>query len=303
MRGAPARALHPSPQKPQQQWAVSVIAAGSYSTKPNESTCAGRGLRAMDEFLLNACAGSIGAMGGIVVGSPLDVIKTQLQSGRAPPGSSAASLFRTTIAAPRAMFKGVGASALSMAPNNFVMFGSYGSAMEALKLSAHAEAWSHLARVGFAGSVGGFLQSFVVVPFELIKVQQQTAAVAPDGRPPSALASVRSVVQQHGPAGLWRGARPCPTPQPLHITSCSIFNCVPQVCMPLCGVTPQPSAFTSLCTRLLSTVPPKRCNQPMAAARGRHNQTNLIAWCGPRNWWEALLPASRAGRLRCPWTS
>jgi len=159
----------------------------------------------LDDFLLNACAGSIGAMGGIVVGSPLDVIKTQLQSGRAPPGSSAASLLRATIAAPRAMFKGVGASALSQAPNNFVMFGSYGAAMEALKLSSHTETWSHLAKVGFAGSVGGFLQAFVVVPFEFIKVQQQTAA-APDGRSPTALASARNVVRLHGATGLWRGS-------------------------------------------------------------------------------------------------
>ncbi len=160
----------------------------------------------MDEFLLNAGAGSVGAIAGIVIGSPLDVIKTQLQSGRAPPGSSAFSLFRATLAAPRTMFKGVGASAMSMAPNNFVMFGSYGSAIEALKLSRHSESWSHLQRVGFAGSVGGFLQSFVVSPFELVKVQQQTAVPGPDGRPPSALASVRLIVQQHGAAGLWRGA-------------------------------------------------------------------------------------------------
>jgi hypothetical protein len=163
----------------------------------------------MDEFLLNAGAGSIGAIAGIVVGSPLDVIKTQLQSGKAPPGSSASSLFRSTLAAPRAMFKGVGASAMSMAPNNFVMFGSYGSSMEALKLSSSCESWSHIQRVGFAGSIGGFLQSFVVTPFELIKVQQQTVAVSPEVRPPSALESARSVLRQHGAAGLWRGASSC----------------------------------------------------------------------------------------------
>lgn len=156
----------------------------------------------MGEFLLNAGAGSIGAIAGIIIGSPLDVIKTQMQAGKAPAGRSAFSLFRSSLASPRAMFKGVGASALSMAPNNFVMFGSYGSAMEALQSSAHSESWSHLARVGAAGSLGGFLQSFVVSPFELVKVQQQTNS---EGRPPSALSSVRHIVQQHGPAGLWRG--------------------------------------------------------------------------------------------------
>ena len=159
----------------------------------------------MDDFLLNAGAGSIGAIAGIIVGSPFDVIKTQMQSGRTPAGSSTLNLFRSFFSTPRAMFKGVGASALSMAPNNFVMFGSYGSAMDTLKSSSRSESWSHLQRVGLAGCIGGFLQSFVVTPFELVKVQQQTIALTPDGRPLSALASVRSVVRQHGPSGLWRG--------------------------------------------------------------------------------------------------
>jgi hypothetical protein len=159
----------------------------------------------MDDFLLNAGAGSVGAIAGIVVGSPLDVIKTQLQSGKAPPGSSAFTLFRSALASPRAMFKGVGASAMSMAPNNFVMFGSYGSSMQVLKLNRHSESWSHIQRVGVAGSIGGFLQAFVVSPFELIKVQQQTVSVTPAVRPPSALAAVRSILQLHGAAGLWRG--------------------------------------------------------------------------------------------------
>lgn len=207
----------------------------------------------MGEFLLNAGAGSIGAIAGIIIGSPLDVIKTQLQAGKAPAGSSAFSLFRSSLASPRVMFKGVGASALSMAPNNFVMFGSYGSAMEALKLSPLSESWSHLARVGAAGSVGGFLQSFVVSPFELVKVQQQTNS---EGRPPSALSSVRHIVRQHGPAGLWRGMSLCLHPPPS--VECAVPHGCYQVSPPSSCATLPHSALISWCTKLLWTPRPRR---------------------------------------------
>ncbi len=246
--------------------------------------------------MLNAGAGSIGAIAGIIIGSPLDVIKTQLQAGRAPAGSSAFSLFRSSLASPRAMFKGVGASALSMAPNNFVMFGSYGSAMEALQCSPHSESWSHLARVGAAGSLGGFLQSFVVSPFELVKVQQQTNS---EGRPPSALSSVRHIVQQHGPAGLWRGMFLSLHPPSVE---CAVPHGCYQVSPPSSCVTLPHSALTSWYTKPWWTQLPRRWRGAALTRCLQRRLTHRNGCCGHLNWSVVRLRASRAGRWLCRWT-
>ncbi len=222
---------------------------------------------------------------------------------------------------------------MSMAPNNFVMFGSYGSAFEALKLSRHSESWSHLQRVGFAGSVGGFLQSFVVSPFELVKVQQQTAVPGLDGRPPSALASVRLIVQQHGAAGLWRGATAHNSCFDLHYTTHAsicitplifrselhrpLCDCHLQVSRPFSCATLRRSARNYLAPNFIldflyqslragtswSTKPPSRPLPLQCLAMLLPASLPLpTVYYGPHSSLAVLRQALPAGRWLCQWT-
>lgn len=133
----------------------------------------------LSELIVEASAGTVGGVVGVLTGSPFDVVKTR-QQVRAGLTARAAIAELLASEGPRAFFKGSLASALGQAPNNFIVFYAWASARAWLRehgiaerLGAATPAAAEDARVFLAGSYAGVTQSVALAPFERVKVQQQ----------------------------------------------------------------------------------------------------------------------------------
>jgi len=165
------------------------------------------------DFLAGWCSGGV----AVVAIQPVDTILTRLQAGnRAVPAvtiaAAAASVPGRFSAATnaRSLVSGVsigslwrGSSAMvgAVPVQNALLMGGYGFGK---RWSSDQEDSSQEALIAIfmGGFVGGILQSFVMSPVELIKVNQQIRTDQ------SALAAGKEVVQSvvnNGTIGLWRG--------------------------------------------------------------------------------------------------
>lgn len=138
-------------------------------------------LNEVKDFVVDATAGTIGGVIGILTGNPLDVIKTRMQAGRVQ-YNSFVDCFRHIVKTEGAgaLYKGSIVASLGQAPNNFLTFGHYGLALRALERAFPISPASKLYpeerplwHVYVAGSWAGAAQSVALAPFEHIKVQQQ----------------------------------------------------------------------------------------------------------------------------------
>ncbi|XP_036272472.1 solute carrier family 25 member 45 isoform X2 [Pipistrellus kuhlii] len=112
-------------------------------------------------------------------------------------------------------FKGMSFPIASIAVVNSVLFGVYSNALLLLTATSHHErrlqppSYMH---IFIAGCAGGFLQTYCLAPFDLIKVrlQNQTEPRAGRGSPPpryrGPVHCAASILQEEGPRGLFRGA-------------------------------------------------------------------------------------------------
>jgi solute carrier family 25 carnitine/acylcarnitine transporter 20/29 len=134
----------------------------------------------LHEFVTHSVAGTLGAIVGVLVGAPLDVIKTRSQASGSAGGAGLS--IRALLAevarreGPAGFFKGSVVAALGQAPNNIIVWGAYGSALSFLAPSGRPSSSFHqpsLVDVSVAGCWAGLLQSLVLSPIEHIKVQQQ----------------------------------------------------------------------------------------------------------------------------------
>ena len=162
-------------------------------------------------FILDAIAGTVGSIFGVLCGSPFDVIKTRAHND--PFGTSASVILRQTWKAEgiRGLWRGAFASSLGQAPTNFVVFGVYGSAVRWLDRMDVADgvfgapaAYRRLMHVFMAGTISGLAQSVALAPFEHLKVQQQL--MLRPGQPHLGLVdTARAIVRAGGVSHLMRG--------------------------------------------------------------------------------------------------
>lgn len=164
------------------------------------------------DFLVNALAGTIGGVAGVYVGSPLDVIKTRMQTGAVATTSLLSSLSLTVREhGVRGLFRGAVVSAIGQIPNNFITFGAYGATLTLLSSSGRddtlpsSDNLPSLRHVYIAGTTAGFLQTLALTPCEYIKVQQQMFRAGADGKPQGLVDIGRSILRVHGVRGLYRG--------------------------------------------------------------------------------------------------
>jgi solute carrier family 25 (mitochondrial carnitine/acylcarnitine transporter), member 20/29 len=162
-------------------------------------------------LLAEAVAGTIGGVAGILTGSPLDVIKTRVQSGvqgaHLGMRATAAAILRNEGAS--AFFKGSLAAAISQVPNNFITFFTWGAGLRiaaavdlAGRLGVRSDAELREAvHIFAAGSLSGSLQSFALGPFEHLKIQQQVTAPVRLGL----VAATRALLDAGGARLLFRG--------------------------------------------------------------------------------------------------
>jgi len=155
-------------------------------------------------FSLDAAAGTIGGVVGIWVGSPFDVVKTRLQTGAF---KSLWSCVKTThaIEGLGGFYRGAMVSSLGQAPNNFLVFGTYGWASRSLDVVNPPDASGvSFLNVYLAGSWSGLLQSVALAPFEHIKVQQQVLGAGRQGAPHPGVAECIKLLSERG-GGVGRG--------------------------------------------------------------------------------------------------
>lgn len=154
--------------------------------------------------LIHSVAGTVGGVAGIYCGSPFDVIKVRMQLS----SRSALEIARETwrVEGVRGFFRGAAAVSLGQAPVNAVIFAAYAAALHALERARGAQGSepAPLRSLAAAGCAAGLAQAFVLAPFELLKVQQQSARGA-GGAELGLRETAAAVARALGPRGLFRG--------------------------------------------------------------------------------------------------
>ena len=168
--------------------------------------------------------GGISGTFGVLVGHPLDTLKLRMQTAEGGQQSLYAAA-RTVVRTEglRGLFKGAFSISLGQAPINAMIFGANHFATEVLQGSQGGVPLS-LPQLFACGTFSGLMQSTVLSPFELLKVQQQMHGVGQRGETLSFREVSTAIVQRFGPQGLFRGmastlvrlgpAPPPPRPRP-----------------------------------------------------------------------------------------
>lgn len=153
-------------------------------------------------------AGYLSGAVGILIGNPLDLIKTKIQAGNLKPASV------TSIAAPTstsptpsgkpfnrwtAFARGAAAPILGYGALNALLFVTYNRSLALLHPgddTGRPPVWS----IWTAGALGGLVTFFVSAPTELVKCRAQVS-----NPPQSSLRVVRSLWEAGGLRGLYLG--------------------------------------------------------------------------------------------------
>lgn len=166
-------------------------------------------------------AGAVGGVAAVLAGQPLDTIRIRLQQ----PGSQGVrAVCRSLIAAEgwNGLFKGMSYPLATNALQNAVTFNAYGVALRSMQASrpkseAAPGASSLDGTVGgtpyttmfVCGLFAGFVQTFVSVPVDVLKIRLQLQRAVPgQERYVGPLALLRQVVRSEGLVGLMRGTSP-----------------------------------------------------------------------------------------------
>lgn len=120
-------------------------------------------------------AGCVGGSLGVIVGQPMDTIKTWQQRSNTTISNTILTLVRSEHGH-RAFFRGMAFPILTTGGVNCLLFGVYGNKLRDFQrnIRDRDERKAALTRhVFLAGTYAGFLQSFVASPVELIKIRMQ----------------------------------------------------------------------------------------------------------------------------------
>jgi solute carrier family 25 carnitine/acylcarnitine transporter 20/29 len=157
------------------------------------------------------CGGLSGCI-GIVAGQPLDMLKIRLQT---EPGvhKSSYSCFTQIIRNEgfRSLYKGMAAPIFSQFFQNGLIFMGESIALSYLDPTVNFDEENMSSRTVFnvflAGSFGGFLQTFVLVPSDLVKVKMQVdhSSVGKKGLYSSSLDCLLKVYSNEGINGMYKG--------------------------------------------------------------------------------------------------
>eukprot|EP00948_MAST-09A_sp_MAST-9A-sp1_P000322 g322.t1 len=175
------------------------------------------------EVLVDLFAGSLGGVAGIVVGHPLDVIKTRLQSTSSPyQGLSISYTVRHTLQkeGPGAFLKGILPPIIGAAPYQAVCFASYQWAynFQTKTLPPAYRFEDDGNSVLVAGLFSGAATTLVTTPMDLIKIALQLETGKSVNKHSSrsngsSIARCRSVIndiwKKNGSLGFFRGMGAC----------------------------------------------------------------------------------------------
>ncbi|KAH9869436.1 hypothetical protein IAQ61_006642 [Plenodomus lingam] len=131
-------------------------------------------------------AGYVSGAAGIIIGNPLDLIKTRLQAGPTPAIiDTATSTTKATVASPRGfrahfdsagtLVRGATAPILTYGALNALLFVTYNRTLALLTPSPSTLTAPDLAKIWIAGATGGLASFVVSAPTELIKCRAQVS--------------------------------------------------------------------------------------------------------------------------------
>lgn len=162
-----------------------------------------------DDFV----AGWVSGVAGLAVTQPVDYVLTRLQSGSSAVHAADANAggFRGLVA----MWRGFMPLAATVPVNNAMLMYGYGVGKSYAERDHVAKGGvkgeSSIAPIFLGGCVGGFVQSFLQAPVELIKVRLQLAAV---GETPSTSALTMELLRGEGSGGAGAGTAAASAPRP-----------------------------------------------------------------------------------------
>ncbi|ERN00488.1 hypothetical protein AMTR_s00218p00018110 [Amborella trichopoda] len=143
-------------------------------------------------------------MAGVISGHPLDTLRIRLQQPSSSSSFSALKVLRSMASSegPLALYKGMSAPLASVAFQNAVVFQVYAVLSRAFDSRNGRDPPSYKSVV--LGGVGtGALQSLILCPVELIKIQLQLQKQASRGLGPMGL--IRRIMEREGVKGMYRG--------------------------------------------------------------------------------------------------
>ncbi|KAF2801977.1 mitochondrial carrier [Mytilinidion resinicola] len=146
-------------------------------------------------------AGYVSGAAGILIGNPLDLVKTRLQAGTSSPSpdaSTPARSFRSNFDHAGTLVKGATAPIIGYGALNAILFVTYN---RSLKLFGDDPAVPlNLYKVWGAGAIGGLATFVVSAPTELVKCRAQVSLTST-----SSWAVARDTWKQEGIRGLYHG--------------------------------------------------------------------------------------------------
>ncbi|CAK9779856.1 putative organic acid transporter [Cutaneotrichosporon oleaginosum] len=151
-------------------------------------------------------AGAIAGVTELLLLYPLDVVKTrqQLDTSKNPAGMVTVFKNIVTQEGPSRLYRGIMSPLMMEAPKRAIKFGANGWWGSLFTNNGEKKMTQGLATL--TGCCAGATESFVVTPFELVKIRLQDKASAHLYKGPGDV--VKQVVQQKGVLGLYQGMEP-----------------------------------------------------------------------------------------------
>jgi solute carrier family 25 carnitine/acylcarnitine transporter 20/29 len=149
-------------------------------------------------------AGYISGAAGIVIGNPLDLLKTRLQAGDTNVHVASSASLRTTFESAGTLVRGATAPILGYGALNGLLYYTYNRSLGFL----HEEYTqpSNLTKIWAAGALGGLASFIISAPTELIKCRAQVVQVSSASpTSTSSLTIAKDILHQHGIRGLYFG--------------------------------------------------------------------------------------------------
>jgi len=153
-------------------------------------------------------AGYLSGAAGIIIGNPLDLIKTRLQAGDTTLHATSATSLRSTFDQAGTLVRGATAPILGYGALNGLLYFTYNRSLSAL---GEDRSRPHdLVKIWTAGAAGGLASFLVSAPTELIKCRAQVASSSSSSTPGSSsshssLAIAKEIWRSHGLRGLYFG--------------------------------------------------------------------------------------------------
>ncbi|XP_036673412.1 solute carrier family 25 member 45 isoform X1 [Drosophila suzukii] len=158
-------------------------------------------------------AGCFGGACGVLVAHPLDTIKVWQQASNSSVVTAIQQIYSRNNGV-NGFYRGMFFPFISTGAINSLLFGIYGNHLRQLRKVCHSDYQREQLEyhnMFLAGSVAGFVQSFIACPMELIKVRLQTATYYNDylyGQRRTAFGTFKRILKTDGISGLYRGLLP-----------------------------------------------------------------------------------------------